>query len=373
MTIFDLIFSHRFSRRVCRHLLFWIVFLVYFFYVNFLPTRPQDLWQGKTYLDAFELMIFFPISVLSVYIAIYLLLPRFILRQKYLRLLFLTVGLTFVYFSIAIGLTHLLAGLTRAIPFRQLPVSFRWFLPVRYGLGLPLTSAALTTIIKLLKSWRLKQRENELLRLQKINTELQLLKTQFQPHFIYDALQHIHILILRKSAQSPGALLRLSDLLSYILYDSERDYVPLKRELEMVRVYLGLKKTFHPEVLELYINQEIATDEMEIAPLLLVSLVEDIVAKLMSPPYKQLILTLNIKTEKNELYFHLECKSKFDEKFVPISVADDDWLQLLTRIKMQYPDRHSFDACSENDNTYILLIIDLAKIRPKTDRQIAFA
>ena len=98
-----------------------------------------------------------------------------------------------------------------------------------------------------------------------------------------------------------------------------------------------------------------------------------ILEKLMISSDKQLILNLNIKTEKNELYFHLECKSKFDKEFNIIRVADDDWLKPLTRIKMQYPERYSFDIYSENDSTCILLIIDLAKIHSKTDQQIVFS
>ena len=129
----------------------------------------------------------------------------------------------------------LLAHFTTNIPFAQLPVSIRWFLPIRYGIGLPLTSAVFVIIIKLLKHWHLEQKENELLQRKKIHTELQLLKTQFQPIFLYDALQHIFYLIHKHSPQSPETVLKLSDLLSYILYENEKDQVPLDKEIQIVK------------------------------------------------------------------------------------------------------------------------------------------
>ena len=76
-----------------------------------------------------------------------------IIREKYFRLVVVITGLTVIYFSMAWLLTMLLAKLTTNIPFQQLPVSFKWFQPIRYGIGLPLTAAVLTTIIKLLKNW----------------------------------------------------------------------------------------------------------------------------------------------------------------------------------------------------------------------------
>lgn len=159
----DFIFSNRLPHRISRHLVFWLVFLVYFYYVNLIPSKPEDLLNSKTYFDAFKLMIYFPVSVISVYVAIYFLLPRFILPEKYVSLFFIVIGLTIIYFFLALLITMLLARLTTNIPFQKLPVSFKWFQPVRYGIGLPLTSAVLTTIIKLFKTWQKEQKENELL------------------------------------------------------------------------------------------------------------------------------------------------------------------------------------------------------------------
>jgi len=124
---YDFIFSKQLSHRLSRHLIFWTLFLAYFYYVNLIPSKPEDLLNTKTYFAALELMIYLPVSIISVYVAIYFLLPKYILKEKYIKLFLLITVFTVIYFFIALLLTMLLARLTTNIPFQQLPVSFKWF------------------------------------------------------------------------------------------------------------------------------------------------------------------------------------------------------------------------------------------------------
>jgi len=357
----DFIFSNRLPHRISRNLVFWLVFLVYFYYVNLIPSKLEDLLNSKTYFDAFKLMIYFPVSVISVYVAIYFLLPRFILPEKYVSLFFIVIGLTIIYFFLALLITMLLARLTTNIPFQKLPVSFKWFQPVRYGIGLPLTSAVLTTIIKLFKTWQKEQKENELLQRHKIETEMQLLKTQFQPHFLYDSLQHILFLIRTRSDESASTVLKLSDLLSYILYENEKESVSLEKEFEMVRAYIGLKKRFYPSKLKIQFEQQAINDKLLIAPLLLVSLVEDCFENFLLSDKRKLDLVINIKTKDKELYFQLECKNSFATEFKN-NKAQHQWIKSFKRIEMLYPGRYHIEVDSENEPASLLLILELDEI-----------
>lgn len=361
MIAYDFIFSNKSLPRLLRHFIFWTLFLAYFYYVNLIPSKPEDLLNSKTYFAAFELMIYFPVSVISVYVAIYFLLPRYILTEKYFEVFLIAIGLTIIYFFLALLITMLLARLTTGVPFQKLPVSFKWFQPVRYGIGLPLTSAVLITIIKLFKTWQKEQKENALLQRQKLDTEMQLLKTQFQPHFLYDALQHILILIRKQSPESPSTILKLSDLLSYILYENQKELVPLEKELEMVKTYLDLKKTFYPYWLRIQFNQQTATGNLHIAPLILISLVENCFENFLHTAKQQIILNLNIKKNNRELYFQLECKSSFENQ-LNNSNTDNKWIKSLRRIEMLYPGKHSCDVDSEGGITSLLLILELDEI-----------
>ena len=294
------------------------------------------------------------------YTAIYFLLPRYILREKYFSFFLVTIGLTIIYFSLAWLLTLLLVDLTTHIPLHQLPVSVIWFQPIRYGIGLPLTSAVFTIIIKMLKSWHQEQQENELLQRQKIDTELQFLRSQFQPHFLYDALQHIFYLISKNSPQSPATVLKLSDLLSYVLYDNEKENVSLEKELQIIKTYLSLKKIFYPERLNVEIKQEGNTAGLSIAPVILLSIVESYLERFLLMPTSHLHINLDIKTENGGLYFLMDGKcTVINEQ----AESDDNnkWIRSLKRIEMLYPGKHNMDVYAENGVTNLLLVLELGE------------
>ena len=240
-----------------------------------MPASTQDLFHSKTYLISLQLMIYAPVSIIAVYIAIHILLPHFIYPGKYLALFGCNDGPDCALFYN--GLADYLSGrgADPALSYAALPVSVRWFRPVRYGIGFPLTSTILVIIFKLFKNYHLKQKEHALLLRQKINTELQLLKTRFRPQFLHSALQHISSLISNKSVESRSILIKLSDLLSYVLYENEKEMVPLENELEILKTFLILKNTFHPGTFIIQYDQQVESDHLFISPLLLLSIVEN--------------------------------------------------------------------------------------------------
>jgi two-component system LytT family sensor kinase len=305
-------------------------------------------------------MIYAPVSMIAVYIAIHVLLPHFIYPGKYLSLLVMMVFLTSLYFSIAWRITHVFATLTQSRPYDALPVSFRWFLPVRYGIGFPLTSTVLVVIVILFKTFHLKQKEHALLLRQKINTELQLLKTRFKPQFLYNALQHISHLICNQSAESPSVLLKLSDLLSYVLYEHEKEMVPLENELEILKTFLSLKNTFHTGTFRIQFNQQVESKNLFISPLLLLSILENCLDNIYTDGDQPISVNLIFKTIQSELHFQLECKENHEH----VSQSHEYYTRLqnsLNGIELLYEGRKTPDIFSENGITYLILVFKLSE------------
>jgi two-component system, LytTR family, sensor kinase len=308
-------------------------------------------------------MIYAPVSIIAMYIAIHILVPRFIYPGKYPAMLGVMIGLTALYFSIAWFITILFAAITQPLPYHALPISFKWFQPVRYGVGFPLTSTILVIIIKLLKDFHLKQKEHELLVRQKINTELRLLKTRFRPQFLYNALQHVSFLIRNESVESPSILLKLSELLSYVLYEHEKEMVPLENELEILKTFLILKNKFHPGAITIQFNQQVRPAHLFISPLLLLSIVENCLDNLYQNGDQPIFLNLIVKTIQNELHFQLECKGN-DENSVQSHQYYNRLLGSLNRMEMLYEGRKSQDLFSENGTTYFILVLTLNEKSP---------
>ncbi|MDQ6755655.1 MAG: histidine kinase [Bacteroidota bacterium] len=357
MRTHEFIFSDKLKPRLARHIALWVAFSFYFFIVNFFPRNAHDFVVSKTYVDAFHKLIYIPISVFSVYVSIYFLLPRFILKGKYFLFFILFVCLCLINLTSAWLLTKLLVQLTQQIPFQQLPIQIRIFQPVIYGLGLGLAASGFAIIIKLLKIRYLKQKENERLQEQKISTELQMIKTNFHPHFLSGALQNISELIRHNSTQSLGVILKLSDLLSFILYENEQASIPLEQELLMVRDYLELEKTFYGNRIMINLKEPVDITGKTVAPLILLSLVQNCCEQFLISLQQKLSIDIETEAEENHFTFRLSCNGYY-ENINGIPGQNTGLNHALKRIQVVYPKKHRLETHSENGFFSMELIIE---------------
>ena len=128
--------------------------------------------------------------------------------------------------------------------------------------------------IKIFNAWIKEQRASILLEQEKLRTELQLIKTQINPDFLFDTLNNLHSLTMQQSEQAPEVVLKLAGLLSYLLYESQAEDVLLEREIEMIYSYTYLKGIDTGSNLDL--SKQIRGDmqDKRIAPLLLLPFLE---------------------------------------------------------------------------------------------------
>ncbi len=105
--------------------------------------------------------------------------------------------------------------------------------------------------------------------------ELKLLKAQIHPHFLFNTLNNLYGLTLEKSDEAPDLVLRLSDILDYILYRCDEKYVPLTEEINMIKNYLEIEKIRYSEKLSLETNFPDKTSAFKIAPLILLPFIEN--------------------------------------------------------------------------------------------------
>lgn len=357
MTWNNFILSNQTSHKVIRHLTLWLCFCIYFFIVNFLPQTAHDLYVSKPYVVAFQKMIYIPVSIFSVYVSAYFLLPRFILKGNYFSFFISTTILFLINLSGAYLLTKVLALLTQKIPFDQLPLQTKVFDPIIYGVGLGMAASGFAIIVKLLKYRYLKQKENERLQKQKINTELQMIKTNFHPHFLSDALKNIADLIRNHSTQSPAVILSLSDLLSYILYDNEKEWVPMEQELQMVKAYFNLEKIFYANRIIINMDQQGDVSEMRIAPLVILSLIQNTCEQLLLSLQQKLTINIHIKTENKRLFFEMKCNGYY-EHIKGIANQASALSHALRRVQVLYAGKHLLETNSHNGFFSIQLVLE---------------
>jgi len=188
-----------------------------------------------------------------------------------------------------------------------------------------------------------------------------MIKTHFHPHFLSDALQNISGLIRSGSKQSSGAILKLADLLSYILYDNEKERVPLQHELLMVREYLGLEKMFYGNRITINLKEKTEIDNIQIAPLIIVTLVQHCCEQSLLSLQQKLIIDIEIKAEDKQLLFRLSCNGYY-ENINGIPQQNSSLAQVLKRVRALYPNKQRIETHLENGVFSLLIVLDAGEL-----------
>jgi len=223
-----------FSIPTKYHIWFWLGYFT--FNVIRWGSYFDDYWYSLK-----SNLVEFPLHILLVYFHIYYLIPKFILTKKYKTyiLLFIT-SLGFIYI-IRTGLNFFLV--TKNIwPEAENPqqaFTFNHIIAVTLG---EVYVVALATAIKLIFDWIYERNRVEDLQKIQLKTELNFLKSQIQPHFFFNTLNNLYALTLEKSDIAPSVVLKLSDIMQYVLYDVREPKIRLFTAINYVQNYLDLER-----------------------------------------------------------------------------------------------------------------------------------
>ena len=173
------------------------------------------------------------------------------------------------------------------------------------GLRGGITIGGLAAAIKLMKHWYVKEQRN--LQLQKENTEsqLQLLKAQVHPHFLFNTLNNIYSYTQDSSPTASRLITKLSDLLRFVLYEGSQPTVTLDRELKMIQDYIALEKVRYGNKLDLDIQLPEKTNNLFIAPLLLLPLIENCFKHGTSSMIEQPWISLHVTIRDTQMHMKL--------------------------------------------------------------------
>jgi hypothetical protein len=280
------IFSEKRQVRLLRHILFWIAWGIYFLlcdYVFGLPNHSHYVYsQSKTGFvilgpgAVFKILMLFGIYASACYIFIYALLPQLI-KSQWIRATTNVLLLCLALFSAAwVMYWNIFPVIDSRYGTYKANDYFARFWPAVY-LGIINTGkvVAAAAIIKYLKYWWLKNEEKQKLEREKMNTELQLLKAQIHPDFLFKTLSTINDYAKNNSPRTSPMLVKLSDLLSYMLYECDTPLVPLDKEIEMMNGYMEMARMKHPASFEMELSVRGDTSNKLIAPFLLFPFIEN--------------------------------------------------------------------------------------------------
>src|SRR6185369_4903242 len=212
------------------------------------------------------------------YLVAYFLVPKYFNRQRYIAF---AIGIMLIIFML-IGYTIFRNYFDLNLKVRSaigLSGGFAFFYNFRPGIirvfGNPPLICCLFLSIKILKNWHLEQVKSETLAKENANAELQLLKAQVHPHFLFNTLNNIYSFSLYQSPQAGILVNKLSNMLSYMINDCEAKLVSLEKELKLIGDYMGLEKVRYGNRLNMEIEIHGDFENKLIAPLLMIPFIEN--------------------------------------------------------------------------------------------------
>ena len=348
MTKDEFIFTTKSPQRLYRHIVFWLVYYLFSLLVYFHDGLDKIKFGAWAFLGASENLFHVIPQMIFCYAILYYLMPSFWYKQKYISffigIILLSTGVYWFYFLEHIFIfkaIHHHAGL----PFRPVAIVY-WFTLISFFTYFPV-SGALVIALKILKNFYIKLKENQQLTRENANAELQLLKAQIHPHFLFNTLNNIYSFALNKSPEASGLVGKLSDTIYYMITECNADFVTLGKEIKMLKDYIALEKVRYGDRLELKLEFNNEDDDVVIAPLLMIPFVENCFKHGTSMMTGKQWIHLSITMKDDLLDFKIS-NSKPPES-TPTQTKHGIGLQnVKKRLALLYPEKHflKFDSTS---------------------------
>ncbi|MCD4681201.1 MAG: histidine kinase [Bacteroidales bacterium] len=331
-------FNYKKSRAL-SHILFWTIYIVFFFFQFAIFGKKELHWGilGSLFVTVW-------VDIAATYFTVYYLLPNYLFRKKYVLFAF-----------------YLLLSATAAILVQRLlliyisyPIFYPeytkkmlfWDINPLYTLVNIYTVVGIFAAIKLTKFWFQNQQVKKELENKNKTSELALLRSQLNPHFLFNTLNNIDSLIMTNQEKASDAIIKLSDIMRFMLYDASTDTVPLTKEINYLKSYISLQQMRLKNPNFVSFRLEGNCEGKAIAPILFIPFVENAFKhgqKNVKAPGIKIILTCQTKSINFEIINNYnETKPHNIDKTPGIGLANTK-----RRLELLYPERHKLEITKE--------------------------
>jgi sensor histidine kinase YesM len=356
-------FTRKRKLSILVHLLGWIMLCVVLLILSPLSWRmgelelPVQFWWKQIYLVGLLISIF--------YLNAWGIVPKFLLNGKnYLYLLVILVGAVLFYGLIFYFEQFTLYGIKMHELFNpdKPYTGKRWVPGDVFQMLLYVISIGLSTSVALVEKWQKDEALRGELERQRINTELSYLKAQINPHFFFNTLNNIYSLTTLDVTKAQEALLKLSRMMRYVLYENQKDTTLLTKEVKFIEDYLELMKMRLSQKVHLVVKLEEPKEDLVIAPMLFLPFLENCFKHGVSSQQESEI-SISLEVMGDTVFF--ETKNSIFPIQPDSPEALENGIGLVNtqrRLSLLYPEKHRLKlGKDENSGQYgVHLTINLA-------------
>ncbi|CAL2103083.1 His_kinase domain-containing protein [Tenacibaculum sp. 190130A14a] len=287
------------DKKVVFKIVFWGIMLLYYI------SSRWPLEKDKVFL--FEKMfLLVVVQILLTYGVVRWVIPKVVSKKHKLSSILGFVFLVYLCYILytAMRCYYLLPKYPEVFRFRP-PLIFQERITNGFSFLNNIPSLVFPTVILIIINYYRQQKEIISLKEQKRSSQLEALKNQLNPHFLFNTLNSLYALSLKKSDKSPEVIERLSDILDYILYKCKDNYVSIQGEITLLENYIALEQIRYGKRLHITFNHAVEKD-VKIAPLLLLTLTENAFKHGVEEEINKAIIKINLTTIEKEICFTIE-------------------------------------------------------------------
>ncbi len=344
--------------RIWTHVLFWVIYLVFFslLYGNI----HNDYMRGIT-----QFLCTLPATMTATYFTLYFLIPKFLDAKRYpeFTLLFIFTAVAFGYFDRLVVHWLWVPTYLPDYPYEKYPLT-------DLGKAIQQTTNVYTIVfvaaaIKLVKRNYQNEKLARELSQEKLDAELKFLKAQIHPHFLFNTLNTLYALTLQNSPLSSEVVLRLSNLLDYMLYDCNVPQISLRKEIQQIQNMIELEKFRYGERLEVVLTQNGNIGNQMIPPLLMLPFIENAFKHGASQDIEEAFINIDVTIKENALTLRVE-NSKAPNQEAP--VTDTGYTKgiglknVQRRLDLLFGNDYDLQVFDEEDMFMIVLRIPLENL-----------
>lgn len=338
------------TKNIIREVLVWLFFLSLPFFIPrlfFHHEHHEPLPPHHEHHFHFPFrFLFFNVSLIAFYYFNSLvLIPRFLAR-RYTAMYALSILACFFFIFLLPDILLLLNP-----PFGMFEPS-REVMAIHFLISTLLFSVIfmVSSGIKIINEWYRSEQQMKEVLLEKTITELSFLKAQINPHFLFNTLNNIYSLSLKKSDHAPEAIIILSDMMRYVLNDAQRDTVDLEREIDYVSKYIELQKLRLTDMVTIEYNVAGQPEGLAIAPLILMPFIEN-AFKFGISTAQHCVIQISIHVVGDKLQL-LVSNGLFGKDNLIEHSSGIGLVNARRRLDLLYPDKHNLSIEPEKDDKY---------------------
>ncbi len=326
-----------------HHIVFWVIYFT--FNVLRWGSYYNDYWFSLK-----SNLVGFPIHIFLSYINIYLLMPRLVYRRKFVSYGISVALCIFIMVLLKYYLTTLLISQN---VWREGPETYSFTLnyAITMMLGelyvMSFVSAIKITIDRMREDLRITEIKQE-----QLETNLRFLRSQVSPHFFFNTLNNIYALTLKKSSKAPEIILKLSELMRYLLYGTEKSLQDLSKEINCIKNYLELQRIRYDNNIDINISIKGDIEDRKIAPMMLLPFIENCFKHGADNAENQFYIDIHFNIENDFLTFKVAnpiSKNKTLRKTGGIGIKN-----VKKRLELRYQQKDYKLSINTKDNLYIV-------------------